>query len=147
MKVVLLKDVEKLGKAGEIKNVADGFASNFLIPNQMVKPASENIVKEVEKQIENQNVKDKVLLDESKKLAESLKGQRITIEQKAKDGKLFGSVTEKDVVALINKKGFKIENKNVVFKKSIKEVGEFEVEIDFKNDIKTTIKLVIKESK
>ncbi len=106
MKVVLLQNVEKLGKAGEIKEVSAGFASNFLIPNKMVKPAPEKAVKEVEKQVVIQEAKEEILLKEHKELAKKIDGQEFEIEQKAKDGKLFGSVKAKDVIDLLSKKGF-----------------------------------------
>ncbi len=147
MKIVLLKKVEKLGNVGEIKDVSAGFASNYLIPNKMAKPASSNVVKEVEKQVENRKVKEDVLTKEFRDLAKKIDGQEFTIEQKAKDGKLFGSVKEKDIVELISKKGFKIEEKNILFKNVIKEIGEFEIEIKVKNDIKAKIKLIVNEIK
>ncbi len=145
MKIVLLKKVEKLGNAGEIKEVSDGFASNYLIPNKMAKPATDNVLKEVEKQVESQKVQEEIASIKARKLIEKIKGQEFEIEQKAKNGKLFGSVKQKNIVALVNTKGFEIEEKNVVFKKAIKEVGVFDIEIKLQDGISTTIKLTVKE--
>ncbi len=145
MKIILLKNIEKLGKVGEIKDVSAGFASNYLIPNKMAKPATDNVLKEVEKQVESQKIKEKIVSIKTRKLIEKIKRQELEIEQKAKNGKLFGSVKQKDIVALINQKGFKIEEKNVIFQKTIKEVGVFDIEIKLQNGISTIIKLTVKE--
>lgn len=145
MKVILLKNVDKVGKVGEIKEVSAGFASNFLIPNQMAKPASTNVIKEVEKQVKKQEIIESKLLEQFRELAKKIDGQEFTIEQKAKNGKLFGSVKEKDLVELVKEKGFEIEEKNIIFTEPIKETGEFVVEIKIKEDIKAKIKLIVQE--
>lgn len=145
MKVILLKNVDKVGKVGEIKEVSAGFASNYLIPNQMAKPASANVIKEVEKQVKKQEIIESKLLEQFRELAKKIDGQEFTIEQKAKNGKLFGSVKEKDLVELIKEKGFEIEEKNIIFVEPIKETGEFTVEIKIKEDVKAKIKLVVQE--
>lgn len=145
MKVILLKNVDKVGKVGEIKEVSAGFASNYLIPNQMAKPASTGVIKEVEKQVKKQEIIESKLLEQFKELAKKINGQEFVIEQKAKNGKLFGSVKEKDLVELIKEKGFEIEERNIVFAEPIKEIGEFAVEIKIKEDIKAKIKLIVKE--
>jgi large subunit ribosomal protein L9 len=147
MKVVLLKNVDKLGKAGDIKEVSAGFASNFLIPNKLVKPATESAILEVEKQVKIQDAKKEELLKEYRELAKKIDGQEFEIEQKAKDGKLFGSVKAKDVLALVVEKGLKLEESNIIFAKPIKELGDFVVEIQIKDEVKAKIKLTIKEKK
>lgn len=145
MKVVLLKKVNKLGEAGEIKEVSPGFASNYLIPQGMAKPASEGVVKQVKKIAETAKAKVKESEKEFKKVANEINGQEFVIEKKAEGGKLFGSVKEKDVAQLINKK--EITEKEINFKEPIKEVGEYTVEIKISNEIKAEIELVVKAKK
>lgn len=142
MRVILLKKVDKLGNAGEIKEVSDGFASNYLIPQGMAKPASEGVVKQVEKQVEVQKVKDDKLEVKYRDVANKIDGKEFEIEEKSKDGKLFGSVKEKDVVELIGNK--EIDEKMIKFSQPIKETGEYEVEIAIFGDVKAKIKLIVK---
>lgn len=145
MKVVLLKKVNKLGEAGEIKEVSPGFASNYLIPQGMAKPASVGVVKQVKKIAETEKAKNKENEKELKKIADEINGQEFAIEKKAEGEKLFGSVKEKDVAQLINKK--EITEKEVNFKEPIKEIGEYKVEINISNEIKAEIKLTVKAKK
>jgi len=145
MKVVLLKNVDKLGKVGEIKSVASGFASNFLIPNKLVKPATESAMREAEKQVKIQESKEKKLREDLRKLAAKIEGKQFRIEQKSKNGKLFGSVKVKKVLKLINEKGFELAEKNIVFAKPIKDIGEFEVTIVIGDEFKAKVKLIVEE--
>jgi large subunit ribosomal protein L9 len=144
MKVVLLKKVDKLGEKGEIKEVADGYARNFLIAQGLAQPATENIVKQVKENLEKIKEEGEKKLEEAKEIIEGIKDKTFSIKKKAEKGKLFGSVKEKEIVDLINKKG--ITEKNIIFPKPIKEIGEFDVEIKISDKVKTKIKLEVKEN-
>jgi len=144
MKVVLLKDVDKLGKAGEIKNVADGFASNFLIPQKKAKPATEGAVLEAKKGFEKAEALRAEKEKENKELLDKISKKSLLVEKKAEDDKLFGAVSAKEVVDLLKDKGVEIEAENVVFTEPIKKTGDFSVLIDLKNDQKTEVKLAVK---
>jgi large subunit ribosomal protein L9 len=143
MKVVLLKKVNKLGETGEIKEVADGYAGNYLIPQGLAQPASEGVVRQVKKIAEKQKIENEKLKEVYKKIAEKIEGKEFIIEKKAKNGKLFGSVKEKELADLIEEK--EITGNSINFKNPIKETGSHEVEINISNEIKTKIKLLVKE--
>ncbi len=143
MKVVLLKKVNKLGEIGEIKEVASGFASNYLIPQKLAKPASEGIIKEVKKIAEKQKIENKEIEEAYKKLASEIKGKEFSIEKKAEKEKLFGSVKEKELADLIGIK--EITENSINFKEPIKKIGNYDVEINLSSEVKTQIKLIVKE--
>jgi len=143
MKVVLLEKVEKLGNKGEIKEVSAGYASNFLIPKELVKPASEKIVKQVKenlKKIKKEGVKK---LEEIKKELNKLKNKKFFIKKRAEKGKLFEAIKEKDIAKLIGKN--EINEKNIILPKPIKKTGEYEIEIKISDEAKVKIELEVRE--
>jgi len=114
MKVILLKDVEKLGREGEIKEVAEGYARNFLLPQNFAKPATDQAIQEVELKKEKKTKSDQLELAEAQKIAEQLDGRELFIKVKEKEGKLFGSVNEKTIAKNFADEGLKVEPKNVI---------------------------------
>ncbi|MFO7807467.1 MAG: 50S ribosomal protein L9 [Candidatus Moraniibacteriota bacterium] len=145
MKVVLLKEVEKLGKAGEIKQVSDGFARNYLIPKKMAKPATQKAIEKVEEQLKKELEKNKEELRRNQKLAEEIKKEEIIIRKKAKKGKLFGSVTEEDIVKALKEKHIDTKESNIKMNKQIKEAGEYEIKISLNHGIEAELKVIIEE--
>jgi len=145
MKVILIKDVEGLGFFGDIVNVKDGYAMNYLIPRGLALPATEGNVKHVQTILAQ---KERKLIREKKKaeeIAKKLEGLVVEITKPAGEGgKLFGSVTPADVVNALKEKGIEIERKNVVFYHPIKEVGVFPVKIRLHKDVAVDIKLDVK---
>jgi large subunit ribosomal protein L9 len=146
MKVILLKDVKKIGKVGDVANVADGYARNFLFAQGLAEQASEGSLKRVEKIKAEKNQEEKAKSEDLKKSADKLSGKKITISAKAKGGKLFGSIDEGNIVEEI-KKQLKIEvvKNSVKLDAPIKKVGEIEVEITFTDEIKSKLIVEIKE--
>jgi large subunit ribosomal protein L9 len=143
MKVVLLKKVEKLGDKGEIKEVADGYARNFLIAQGLAQPATEKIVKQVKENLDKIKKEGEKKIEEAKKVIDEIKDKTFSIKKKAEKGKLFEAVKEKDVAKLINKKG--ITEKNITIPNPIKKAGQYEIEIKISDKIKTKIKLEVEE--
>ncbi|AAC07793.1 50S ribosomal protein L9 [Aquifex aeolicus] len=145
MKVVLVKDVEGLGFFGDVVNVKDGYAMNYLIPRGLALPATEGNIKHIQTILAQ---KERKLLREKKKaeeLAKKLEGMVIGIKKPAGEGgKLFGSVTPADIVNALKEKGIEIERKNVVFYHPIKEVGVFPVKIRLHKDVEVDIKVDVK---
>jgi len=145
MKVILVKDVEGLGFFGDIVNVKDGYAMNYLIPRGLALPATEGNIRHIQTILAQ---KERKLLREKKKaeeLAKKLEGVVIEIRKPAGEGgKLFGSVTAADIVNALKEKGIEIERKNVVFYHPIKEVGVFPVKIRLHKDIGVDIKVDVK---
>ena len=143
MKVILLKNVDKLGKEGEVKEVADGYARNFLIPQDLAKPATEQALREAEL---SEAKKSKVVqtdLEEAQKLAEQLDGRELFIKVKEKDGTLFGSVNEKTISKTFADEGLKIEPENVKLDEPIKEVGDYDVRLELPHGLEANIKVIL----
>jgi large subunit ribosomal protein L9 len=143
MKVVLLKDVEKLGREGEIKEVAEGYARNFLIPQNFVKPATDQAIAEVELKKEKKTKSDQMELAEAQKIAEQLDGRELFIKVKEKDGTLFGSVNEKTIAKSFADEGLKIDPKNVKLEEPIKEVGDYDVKLELDHGLEAGIKVIL----
>ncbi|TET06811.1 50S ribosomal protein L9, partial [Candidatus Dependentiae bacterium] len=130
MKVFLRKDVEKIGLAGEIVKVTDGYAKNYLIPKGLavvITGKSEKFFKSCERVVENRK---SVITTQSSMLAEKINSMHITIKRKMHDdGKLYGAINPNEIVDELTKKGVSISKNQVLFPKSIKERGTYEVTI------------------
>ncbi len=144
MKVILLKDVKALGKAGEIKEVNDGYGRNFLIKTGAAKEAtSEGInVVTMKKEAEDfrRSEERRIAVEAEKKL----RGATVEVFVKCgESGKVFGSVTSNDIVSAVNKLGFSFEKKNIVMKDQIKQVGNYEVDLKIYPEITAKIRVVV----
>ncbi|MEN6462719.1 MAG: 50S ribosomal protein L9 [Syntrophomonas sp.] len=145
MKVILIQDVKKLGKPGEIKEVSDGYARNFLIPKGLAKEATTTLLKETkEKNVREENKKDK-----EKQQAEAIKqemdGKSITIKAKTGGGdKLFGAITAREVSDSIHEQlGRVIDKKKIDMTEPIKHLGEYQVKIKIYPSIQAEIKVIV----
>ncbi|HBO16445.1 MAG: 50S ribosomal protein L9 [Candidatus Moranbacteria bacterium GW2011_GWE2_35_2-] len=130
MKIVLLKDVKKLGRAGEIKEVAEGYARNFLFARKLAEAATESVIQNINQVKLKQEEKKKLEQKKIQEIANKLKNKRIIIRSKGSGKKLFGSVSGKEVVLALKNEGFEIDQKGVILDKVIKEVGEHKVKIN-----------------
>jgi len=143
VKVVLLEDVPKLGKRGDVVNVADGYARNFLIPKRLAVMATEGEISrlksEVLKKKEKEERRRKVLLE----IKENLEGKEVILKAKAGNkGKLFGSITASEIAEAIKKTmGIDIDKKVVELASPIKEVGEHVVKLKLGLGIETEVKV------
>jgi len=145
MKIILLQDVKSLGKRGEIKEVSDGYARNFLFPKKLAQMATPEIVKKTEAQEKQRVEKEKEEIGKKKKLAESLQGKKFTIKAKDKKGKLFGSITAKQISEKLAENGFVIWEKCLNIAKPIKELGEHKIKIDLGDGIATEFDLIVEK--
>ncbi len=145
MKIVLNKEVKGLGKPGEIKNVADGFAQNFLIPNGLAVPATESAIKKAQDNAEKEEEKGQQELEATQKLASELDGREIVIQGKAKEGKLFGSINAEIIIKKIAEEGIKIKKSNIELSEPIKETGEHKIKIKLDHGLEAEIKLIVEE--
>jgi large subunit ribosomal protein L9 len=144
MKVILLKDVENLGKKYEVKEVKDGFARNFLIPKKLVKIATKENLKWLE---EKKKELEKVAEEELKtvqKLATELDGREIIIElKKGEKGQLFQSINASYIAKELQKLGFQIKKQQILLENKIKEPGEFPIKIKLPHNLEVEIKLIV----
>ena len=128
MKVVLLKDVKGTGKKGEVKEVADGFAKNFLLKNNFAKVANNSALNENKIQKDAEKFHKAQEISAAKELAKKINGQTIKLSIKCgSNGKTFGSVTSKEISEELLKKNIDIDKKKIDLKEPIKVVGTYEV--------------------
>ena len=145
MKIILVKDIKGLGKAGDIKEVADGYARNFLLPQKIAESATENAVKEVKELAKKRAREEKEKMAEKQKLAEKLKNKAVKIKAKEKGGKLFGSIGAKEISSELEKMGLKIAEKSIAIEKPIKEIGEKEIAVKLGGGVEARIKVVVEK--
>jgi len=144
MKVILLQDVEGLGKKYEIKEVKNGYAKNFLLPQKLVRPATKDALAWLEDQkklIEKEAEED---LKKAQELASKLDGLEINITVKiGEDGQLFESIGSQKIVEKLKEMGFEIKKSQIKLNSPIKETGEFSVNISLDHNLETEIKMII----
>ena len=144
MQVILLQDVKKLGKKGDVINTSDGYARNFLFPKKLAQEATESNLHILNNKKENDRKQKLAEIEAAQKLAGELKGKEITIKAKTgENGKLFGAITSKDVAELI-KTQYKIEiDKKKIVMDTIKLAGGYDIEIKLYPEVSTKMKVVI----
>jgi large subunit ribosomal protein L9 len=146
MKVILLKDVQKLGKKGEVKDVADGFARNFLFSKKLAEPASEASLKRLAQEKEALAKKAEADLEATELLVNQLDGQEIEIQAKIDErGSLYGALTPVKIAKALKEKGFNVLKNQIKVSEPIKEAGEHEVVLEFPHGLEATIKLIVTE--
>ncbi len=144
MKILLVKDVYKLGRAGDIKKVADGFGRNFLIPQGFGVLATEGAMKQIQKIKSQAEIRRSSQNEELKGLADQVKDVTLTFPAKAGDtGKLYGSITTQDIAtALTEKVRFEVKRQQVDIQ-PIRNLGEFTARIRLTMDLVPEIKIIV----
>lgn len=144
MKVILLQDVKGKGKKGELCNVSDGYARNFLFPKNLAIEADNAALGELKSRNEATAHHKQEEIDAAKKLASELKNKTVTLTAKAgAGGKLFGSITSKEIAAEIEKEyGIKIDKKKMTVA-DIKNFGDYTAEIKLYTGISTTVNVKV----
>ncbi len=147
MKVILKEDVKALGSMGDIVNVKDGYARNYLIPKKLAVPADERNLKEFlhhKRMIERKLNKVKIQAEELKKKIEEIE---LTIKQKVgKSGKLFGSITSLVLEKELEKVGLNIDRKKILLQEPIKTLGNFKIKVKLHPEVIAELKVnVIQE--
>jgi large subunit ribosomal protein L9 len=145
MKVMLVKDVYKLGRAGDVKRVADGYGRNFLIPQGLAVLASAGALKQIERIKGQAEIRRTALNDELKGLSEEIKAVVLEFTVKAGEtGKLYGSITTQDVAtALQEKVRFEVKRQQVDMQ-PIRELGEYPARIRLTMDLVPEIKIIVR---
>ena len=145
MIVILMKDVKGSGKAGDVVNVSDGYARNMLLPKGLAKEATEGNIRSLEKQKAIAAEKLEEQKAAAKEMAARLEKITLKIESKGGDsGKLFGSITSKDIAeALEKQEGMKIDKKKIEMKTPIKQAGETEVTLKLFTEISAQLKVSV----
>lgn len=144
MKIVLLKDVEKVGKKYEVKEVADGYGRNFLIPQGLAKPATDEALEWSRLQKEIQEKKAEEDLKKSQNTASALDGQEVMLDVKVgPEGQLFESINSQKIVEKLKEMGFEIKKSQVELADPIKETGEYGVKIKLDHNLEAEIRVIV----
>lgn len=147
MKVIFLKDVKGKGKKGDVKNVADGYAHNFLLKQGLAVEASNTNVKTLEAQKNKENNLAAEELEQAKELKETI--EKITVELDAKageGGRLFGSITTKQIAAELQKKhGIKLDKRKMELNDGIRSLGHTKVAVKLHPEVSATLTVHVKE--
>ena len=148
MKIILLQTYENLGKVGEIVNVKPGFARNYLIPNKIASLATAQNIKALEVFLKAQETKEAKNRINLEALSKKLNSLTLKFEvQVGEDEKLFGSVTSQMISDELANKGYTIDKKEIQLDDSIKELGNYKIEINLGYELETKIKVKVVASK
>lgn len=146
MKVVLLQDVKSVGKKGELVTVSDGYARNFLFPKNIAKEANAQALNELKNAEQSKKFKTDTAIAEANKAKAELEGAVFVMNAKAgSNGKLFGSITAKEVAQEIKKqKGIDVDKRKITLSSDIKTTGEYDVEVKLYTSIIAHVKVEVK---
>lgn len=148
MRVILLQDIENLGKKYEVKEVKDGYARNFLIPKGLVKQATEKAMGWLEKEKEIEAKKSEEELKKIQEFASRIDGVEVAISVKVGEAsQLFESITAQKISEKLKETGYEIKKTQIDLAEPIKELGEFPVKIKLEHNLEAEIKVIITEEK
>lgn len=148
MKVYMLKDVERIGMAGQIITVSDGYATNFLLPRKLAVEITEGNLEFYKQKKQKEVVATEVLNSKIAMIAERVKTLQVSIKERVHDdGKLYGAISADEIVDLLKAKDISINKKQVEFDKSIKSVGEHKVTIRFTSKLKPQLTVKVEAAK
>ena len=142
MEIILAKDVEKLGKTGDVIKVKDGFARNFLLPQGMACLATDANLKKIEREKANKAVQEEKIKNAAEELAQKLGKISCTVAVEVNDlEKLYGSISENDIAKAIEVEGFTIDKKSISLEKPIEELGIYEVNVRLHPHVTAKVRL------
>lgn len=144
MKVILLQNVKEQGAQGDIVEVSEGYARNFLFPQHLAIEASDEAVRELQRKEQSVKSKEKKESKAERKLAGDMDGKEIFVKVKTDNGTLFAAFTSKDVVKELKSKGWKVEHEWVRFE-PVKEVGSHEAVIELPSGYEATVTFVLED--
>jgi large subunit ribosomal protein L9 len=148
MKVVLLEDIKKLGQKGDTVEVANGYARNLLLPRGKAELATPSAVARAEKVKADRRKVLEDLRQTHLDLKAKMDGLKLEMTLKVDDkGKVFGSITTKDIADALKKGGFEIDKSEVLLASQIKALGEYEIEVEFSTHIKSKLKINVTAEK
>jgi large subunit ribosomal protein L9 len=148
MKVIFTKDVDGISKKFEVKNVKDGYAKNYLIPNKLAIVANKESLKWLEIQLELSEKNQEQALKETQLIVGKIDGLELVFSVKVGDkGQLFQSITSQKIKESLLDEGFKIDKNQIKLEDPIKKLGEFQVKISFDHNLEGSVKVVVVEEK
>jgi len=144
MKVILQQDVDNLGSTGDVKEVADGFGRNFLIPRKLAVLADERNVRRLQHQQRIAAARQTKLLAAAKETADKISQTAVSIKRQVGEGdKLFGSVTNHDIADALAAAGIEVDKKSVVLEEPIRNIGVFQVPVKVLRGVDASVKVYV----
>ncbi len=144
MKVILKVDVKGSGKKGDVLDVSDGYAKNFLLKKGLAEIATSSGINEIEQRKRADEFHKAENVKAQRELAAKLNGATVPVSIRAgENGKVFGSVTAEKIASALSELGFEVDKKRIVTKEPIKNVGEYEAEVKLMEGVSAKIKIVV----
>jgi len=144
MKVLLHQDVDGLGYLGDVVDVADGYARNYLLPQRLAVQPTQNNIKAIEQDRARQAEVRRLAREQLVKVAEGVNGTALVLEALANEqGHLFGSITDAEIAKALQDKGFEVQRRQVRLAEHLRLLGQYEVELRFAEDIGAKVQLEI----
>ncbi|MFB5762678.1 50S ribosomal protein L9 [Paenibacillus medicaginis] len=146
MKVIFLKDVKGQGKKGQIKEVSDGYATNFLLPRNLVRPATEGNMKVMENQHAAEERRKQEEKAEAQELGKKLEAMTVQLKAKAGEGgRLFGAITSKQIADVLASSGVKLDKRKIELEEPIRALGVTQMLVKLHPEVKATLKVQVTE--
>ena len=147
MQVILTTNIKKLGKVGDLVNVKDGYARNYLFPNKMALRKSKKNMEYYEKIKEEMIKNEKIKESDAKKLIEEISMLNIIFKKEADDkNQLYGSISKKEILEFFSNNKIKIKSDDLIIRQPIKTLGEHEIEINPYVEVKKIFKLIVQKN-
>ncbi|MBI1871071.1 MAG: 50S ribosomal protein L9 [Chlamydiae bacterium] len=144
MEILLLQTIEKLGEAGTVRKVSDGYARNYLIPRHFAIPAVEGVVAMAKTLAENRQAEEHEILEEAKALKERLESMTCSISVKVgRNDQLFGSVTHQDIAKVLEEAGVTIDRRRILLDGPIKHLGDFSAVVKLHPQVEASLKVSV----
>lgn len=144
MKVILQEDVKNLGRIGDVVNVADGYARNYLIPKRLAVEANTKNIKSLEHEKRKMEEKSKKIRNEAQRFSEKLSTMTLTLHAKAgEEERLFGSITTMDIAEALKREGVEVERKKILLDEPIKRLGSYTVGIKVHPEVITHLNIKV----
>jgi large subunit ribosomal protein L9 len=148
MRVILLQDIENMGKKFEVKEVKDGYARNFLIPKGLVKPATKEALEWLGARKEIEEKKAEEDLKKNQEIASEIDGLEVIIPVKiGEKDQLFEKITPQKISEKLKELGFKVKKNQINLEKPLEEIGEFPVKVKFEHNLESEINVIVVEEK
>ncbi|MFB5269489.1 50S ribosomal protein L9 [Paenibacillus enshidis] len=146
MKVIFLKDVKGQGKKGQIKEVSDGYATNFLLPRNLVRPATEGNMKVMENQHAAEERRKQEEKAEAQELGKKLEAMTVQLKAKAGEGgRLFGAITSKQIADVLASSGVKLDKRKIELEEPIRTLGVTQMMVKLHPEVKATLNVQVTE--
>jgi large subunit ribosomal protein L9 len=147
MRIILREDVASLGKSGDVVSVRAGYGRNYLLPQGLALPATEHNVKQLEHQKKVIAARNAKLQKDAQSVADKLAALEVRIERQAGEGgKLFGSISTRDIEDAVRARGVTVDRKKIVIENAIKNTGEYTVEVRLGQGVVGKLKVIVAEA-